>query len=283
MTWTVGYKKDLNSIVTYLLKSESESIQALSLFISGDAYRFPRSHNVIPLIKKENGEVKGTIIITSRGLIYPKLTSLTRNSTEEKKLLIKLIATINVRIHGVIGLKDDVDFLDSIIFRRIKGKNSYLLLKRESEDMFNPDNSHSIRIASIFDLNRLSPMEIEYQKEEVLLSPSDLNRAAIIENFKSKIVNNTIYFLTEKNLPLSKAGTSYRSKNYILIGGVFTWKKMRNRGLSAKLLKFLINDQLKKGYKGALFVKDANKSALHLYNKLGFESPKAYTINYYHR
>lgn len=283
MAWVIGEKKDLEKIISYLLENESECIQALSLYISNDTYKFPKKHNVITLINLYNNTISGIIIITSKGLIYPKFNQHTLYNENEKKQLIKLFAKINVRIHGVIGLDEDVNFMDSVIFRRIKGKNDYILMSRETHEKFKPMSGYKIRKASIFDLNRLAPLEIEYQKEEVLLSPKDLNRPATVENFRRKIISNDIYFLTENSFPLAKAGTSYRSKNYTLIGGVFTWKERRNSGLSTILLKHLLNEQLTKGYKGALFVKTENLAAIHLYEKLGFINPRSYTINYYYK
>lgn len=283
MSWRVADRPDLDKIIKYLLIDESISIQPLNLFIINGIYRFPRSHNTICLINDKSDSIDGFIAVTSKGLIYPSFSKETINSGSEKSTLIKLMATINVRIHGVVGLKEDVNFLDSIIFRRVKARNSYIHLKRESKDLFNIDKDLDIRLANIFDLHKLAPLEIEYQKEEVLISPKDLNRLATIENFKRKINNSDIYYINEKNLPISKAGTSYKSKNYTLVGGVFTWRKKRNLGLSTNVLKYLLNDQQKKGFKAALFVKSENKAAIHLYKKLGFTTPRDYSINYYHK
>lgn len=284
MPWKVADKRDLNDILSFLLTEESLAIQAISHFIDkkGNFY-YPGIHSVIPLVKVENFNINGAIIITSKGLLYPFFSIETLNSIAEKRELIKIIASINVVIHGVIGLEENVDYLDKIIFRRLRGTIHYLYMQRESNSLLNTQKDFNFKIASHHDLNKLAPLEIEYQKEEVILNPADMNRKATIENLRRKILNKNVYFHEENKFPLTKAGTSYRSLNYVLIGGVFTWKEKRNNGLSTELLKHLLNDQLKKGYKGALFVKSDNSAAIHIYEKIGFINPRPYQINYYHR
>lgn len=284
MPWKVADKNDLNSIISFLMKEESLSIQAISQFLDKRGnYYFPGLHKVIPVIKVENDKITGIIVITSKGLLYPLFTGETLNSIEEKRELIKIIATINVIIHGIIGLKKNVDYLDKIVYRRLRGKINYLYMQRESTTSLTTRDDFSFKAATINDLNKLAPLELEYQKEEVILNPADLNRKATIENLRRKILNKSVYFHEVNKLPLTKASTSYRSLNYVLIGGVFTWKEKRNNGLSTELLKHLLNDQLKKGYKGALFVKADNNAAIHIYEKIGFINPRPYQINYYLR
>lgn len=284
MPWIVADKKDLNNILSYLLADEPISIQSLSNFIDKNGkYYYPGLTKAIPIIKKENNSVAGIILITSKGLIYPHFSDDTIVNINEKRELIKIMATISVIIHGVIGLKEHVEFLDSVIFRRLRGKINYLFMHREGKTYYKLNESFHFKNANIKDLNKLVPLEIEYQKEEVILNPIDLNKKATIENLKYKIVNKNVYFHEINKFPLTKAGTTYRSSNYVLIGGVFTWKEKRNNGLSTELLKHLINNQLQRGYKAALFVKSENMAAIHIYKKLGFINPRPYQINYYHR
>ncbi len=282
MSWYISDSEDLTDIICFLEKDEWKHIQVLSEFCSKSGYIYPNKSNVLTIINKEANKVTGLIQITSKGLIYPIFLGSTLNCIQSKKELIKILATINFKIHGIIGLKDDVDFLDSIVFRRIRGINNYILLHRKSLTKFTSNPALIIKKADIKDLNKLVPLEFEYQIEEVLLKPEDLNRRATLENFKNKLKNDDIYFILDKNFPITKGGTTYKSSNYTLIGGVFTWKEKRNSGYSTILLKHLLNEQLQIGYKGALFVKDDNSAALHLYKKLGFIDPLKYKINYYY-
>lgn len=213
-------------------------------------------------------------------MIYPIFNKSDLYNPQDKEELIRLFARINIRIHGVIGLKEDVEFLDSILFRRIRGTIDYLLMHRESSDLFSTLDNGLYR-ATTKDLNSLLPLEYEYQIEEVLLNAHDLNKQATKENFRLKLRNNANYMYKVKDSVVSKASTSQKSFTYTLVGGVFTWKHLRNRGYSTTLLKFLINDQFSSGYKSALFVKTENLAAIHIYKKLGFIDPLPYKIHYY--
>lgn len=282
MTWFISESYDLQNIITFLLKDEWKHIQALSHFHKDRIYFSPGKNSVLTLAKKVNDNIESLIVITSRGLIYPVFNKESLSNIYEKIELIKLISSIKFKIHGVIGLKSDVDYFDSILFNRIRGINNYLILHRCSNGNFIINNDFNIKKATLHDLNSLVPLEYEYQKEEVLLSPGDFNIRATKDNFRIKLKNDDIYYIKGRNIPISKAGTTYKSINFTLIGGVFTWKKERNRGYGTELLKYLLNDQLSKGYNGTLFVKDNNDSALHLYKKLGFTEPLPYKINYYY-
>ena len=194
------------------------------------------------------------------------------------------MAKIKFTTHGVVGLSEDVNYFNSLISKRIRGINNYKILCRDSDEKLPEDSNLYIYKADMTDLKKLAELEYEYQIEEVLLKPGDLNRRAIYENFKKKLKKDDIYYLNDplRALPLSKGGTTFKSLNYTLIGGVYTRKEMRNNGFSRHLLSYLINDQLNKGYRSALFVKDSNRPALHLYKKLGFNDAHSYQINYYY-
>ncbi|MBN2617780.1 MAG: GNAT family N-acetyltransferase [Spirochaetales bacterium] len=282
MVWAIANKFDLAKIIDFLLINEWIHIQAISPFCSGYGYEFPTASSNIVLIKKNNGEVNGVIVISNKGLIYPVLEEETRLSTNEKKELIKLLTQINVRIHGVIGLKEDVDFIDQVLFKSIRGSLNYIILKHNKEIPIKDIIKIKVVKANPKDIEKLLPLELEYQKEEVILNISDLNRRAVKENFRNKLKVDDIYYISGKNIPLSKGGTSYKSHNYALIGGVFTWKPERNKGYSTQLLQYMITDLLHRGYISVLFVKKDNKPALHLYEKLNFITPLDYKINYYY-
>lgn len=281
MAWTISDKEDLVGIIQFLKQDEWQHVQALSFFYQRKKFIYPGKKDVIALINRRDDAINGIILISSKGLIYPILTHIIYNDTSNKNELIKVLATIQFRTHAIVGLKNDVEYMDSIIFKRIRAINNYLLLHREVTQIFDIISDNRIVKASLQDLNKLIPLENEYQIEEVLLSPKDLNKKGIYVNYKKKLLEDDIYFIENKNIPITKGGTTYKSINYTLLGGIYTWPNLRNRGYSTTLLKHILNEQLILGYKGALFVKENNEAALHLYKKLGFIEPLQYKIHYY--
>lgn len=279
MSWEIASDRELNKIVNYLNSIESEVIQIYSTFITNKGIKFPPKYEAIVLVENKGKDINGIILISKRGIIYPRFEERSQQAKDE---LIKLMATIKVTIHGVVGLKDDVTFFDSIIFRRIRQVNSYFYYTYKN-NYKNVTLENDIFKAKPKDYNSLLPLEIEYQREEVVVEESDLNKKAVGEALKRKLIDDDIYFIRDKNLIVSKAGTTFRSRNYVLLGGIFTWNPLRNRGLSTRVLNYLIMDQTKKGYTPALFVKVGNPGAIKLYLKVGFTNPVQYQINYYKR
>lgn len=282
MPWKIATNEDIDLIIEYLKKDEWLSVQILSLFIENNKITFPKETKIINLIKTNGIKLEGIISISSNGLIYPRIEKNLKTQSDKNEL-IKLLATIKFMTHGVVGLKEDVEFLDSVIFKPIRHINRYILMHRESVDYFDKTSSIDVLKASVKHHHSLLPLELEYQREEVIISEVDFNKKALSFNFKKKLQNNDIYFISNGKMPICKGGTTYKSLNYTLLGGIFTWANLRNRGLSTRLLKFLINDQLNIGFKCALFVREENHTAIHLYNKLGFIDNRKYQINYYKR
>ena len=281
MAWYISESNDLPLIVKFLLVEEWKCIQALSEIKINDKFFFPNKKDLIILKNVYNSKLLSLVFITSRGMIYPIFKNSIYKNLDFKDELIKKISTIKFHVHGVIGLSEDVNYFNKIISKRIRGINNYKLLYRNDEYIKNIDSKINVEKANTNNLTEIIELEYEYQKEEVLLKQTDLNKKAIFENFKNKLKHDDMYYIRENNRIISKGSTTYKSLNYTLIGGVFTLNKYRNKGYSSILLSFLINDQLNKGFKSALFVKDSNKPALHLYKKLGFKEPVSYQINYY--
>lgn len=279
MSWEIASDSDLNRIVKYLNSNESQVIQIYSSFLTNKGIKFPSKYEAIVLIDNLGCDINGIILISKRGIIYPRFED---RSQLVKDQLIKIMATIKVTIHGVVGLKEDVNFLDSIIFRRIRQVNNYYYYTHKNNHI-NITLENDIYKAKPKDYSSLLPLEIEYQREEVIVEESDLNKKAVGEALKRKLIDDDIYFIRDRNIIVSKAGTTFRSRNYVLLGGIFTWNPLRKKGLSTRLLNYLIMDQEKKGYTPALFVKVNNPGAIKLYSKVGFTNPVEYQINYYKR
>ncbi|MBP5465836.1 MAG: GNAT family N-acetyltransferase [Treponema sp.] len=82
--------------------------------------------------------------------------------------------------------------------------------------------------------------------------------------------------------PLAKAGTNAIASKVMQLGGVYTLRDERGRGLAAALTAFLAESAARKGFATVLFVNKKNAAAIAAYRRAGFtDSGKAYTIEYY--
>ena len=281
MSWKIWNNKDINVIIDFLSINEWKHVQPLSLFFKNGYSISPTKTDLIVFLKIINNRVVSAVFITNKGLIYPIFSS--KSKTEnDRAILIKLMGSIKLRLHGVVGLAEDVLFFDSVVFNRIKHKNNYTLMKHDYKNDFQLRNNQKIEKATIKDLDKLLPLEIAYQLEEVVINPANLNKRATRVNLKNKLEVSDIYYIEKDGSILSKAGTSHRGKNYVLVGGVFTNPKNREQGYSTSLMNYLIRSQGQKGYQVALFVNSNNIPAINLYKKLNFQYPEPYSIYYYH-
>jgi predicted GNAT family acetyltransferase len=283
MSWRILTPKDIPLIRDFLLLNEKIGIQVIDLILKNGVITFPETRDVIILIDEKFSLIHSIIVLTSRGLVYPifSLDYISTSDKNKKKSLESLIKNVNFPLHGAIGLQRNVKIYNDLITKGIKQVNSYVLLSREIESPVLDGNNSHIVLATENDLKKLAPLEFSYQKEEVIISIADFNKNAIIKNLKNKINKYNYYYFESQNQALSKGCITHRSFNYVLLGGIFTAYDYRNQGLATKMVSFIVNDQLKNGYKSALFVKKENSIAQRVYSKLNFKFPLDYSIYYY--
>lgn len=159
-----------------------------------------------------------------------------------------------------------------------KGGNLALNLTR-----FSPisQGGLTIRPAQAADLDRLLPLECEYQQEEVLASGMMLNVDALRASLGRSIIHGRTLVAELGTELAAKACINALGFSYAQIGGVFTRKHWRNHGIASALMKFMVQAILEEGMGLTLFVKRDNMPALRVYEKLGFHPRGAYSIVYY--
>ncbi|AEE17616.1 GNAT family N-acetyltransferase [Treponema brennaborense] len=79
----------------------------------------------------------------------------------------------------------------------------------------------------------------------------------------------------------AKASVSAVSAKCVQIGGVFTVPEHRNKGLAARLVRYIAENAARGGQQAVLFVKIGNGAARAAYAKAGFTECGSYTIAYY--
>ena len=85
------------------------------------------------------------------------------------------------------------------------------------------------------------------------------------------------------NEVISKVATNARGKNFYQIGGVFTKKEFRNKGIMFNLMIQFMNYIHSENKKATLFVNIHNEPAKKVYEKLGFILIGKYRISYFQK
>ena len=137
------------------------------------------------------------------------------------------------------------------------------------------------RLARPEDLDKLLPLECDYQREEVLTPGMVLYIDGARVSLEKAIKQQRIFLAEVGTEIVAKASVNASGWKYKQIGGVFTKKMWRNHGVASSLMNFLVQSILEEGRGLTLFVKRENLPALRVYGKLGFKPRCSYSIIYY--
>ena len=144
----------------------------------------------------------------------------------------------------------------------------------------------SLRMAGPEDEEALFPLHASYMAEEVLLAGRKLHEAferrQLRESLEKQVVVVAVREQGSGFRLVSKAGTNAIAARVMQLGGIYTVREERGRGLAAALTAFLAESAAQKGLATVLFVNRENAAAIAAYRAAGFQdSGKAYTIEYY--
>ncbi|TVR86464.1 MAG: GNAT family N-acetyltransferase [Spirochaetaceae bacterium] len=129
--------------------------------------------------------------------------------------------------------------------------------------------------------DRLLAMQIAYEEEEVVVDGRRVDPQATRFHLRDDLREQLVYFATHDGRAVAKAGTNARGFTYDQIGGVYTEPALRGHGISTALMQVLLNSITEYKKNAVLFVKKPNKSAIAVYDRLGFETRDSFVISYY--
>ncbi len=131
------------------------------------------------------------------------------------------------------------------------------------------------------DMEILHPLQKDYMKEEVAVPGRQITDAEVDISLRQILKNQLCFALTVDGDIVAKANTNAIGINKVQIGGVYTHPLYRRNGYAAALVTALSNRALRSGKQPVLFVKEKNKPAFSLYQKIGFKECGQYSIAYY--
>lgn len=135
--------------------------------------------------------------------------------------------------------------------------------------------------AATSDIKKLYPLEEAYQEEEVLPKGQKASFDVCFKILSKRIDANVLYAVKSGNNFIAKAAVNASGFFWNQIGGVYTVKNFRNKGIGAAVVFFLIEDCFKNKKKCALFVKLKNYAARKMYANIGFAEYCNFRISYF--
>lgn len=168
--------------------------------------------------------------------------------------------------------------------------NKYFLMARDGEAFHAQDAgggsglAKDLRVvqATAADYEILLPLELGYQREEVVPKSFDISDAALAAAFKHELEQSLTFALFDGGRPIAKARLAASGQRYCMLGGVYTIPSERKKGRAAFLVRQIIARSEAHGVNNfCLYAKQENAAALALYKSLGFVPRGEYMLVYY--
>jgi GNAT superfamily N-acetyltransferase len=291
VSWRTADQDDFTALREFLMDEEWRCVGFSSRLRERFTSRWTNTEFYALLIdenrKRGAPTVRQAVMLGQDGCVIPALDSARSFDIGRDGRLGLLFRRYRGRLHSIMGDGESVRKLEAFLGEPPFASVDYHLMIRDfarhppEYPPLRPDLD--IRTATPEDTARLYPLQKSYELEEVFLDSSRFDerrcRALLRKNLKKQLV-----VLAEKSgVPVAKAGTNARGYGVDQLGGIYTRRELRNRGIAAYLLEILL-DMIKHTKKGAcLFVKKDNPAAARLYAKLEFTVWDSFRISYYSR
>lgn len=296
MYWHKVSERDLPALLAFLLPLEKFCLSFTSRLISDGAFTLPHRREALIFAACTGGTVPpdsqqvlkpehiiAAVMVSSRGLILPVHQPGIRLPGEIIDALLAEFYRYSRKLYCLIGLAETVRQYEKFIREKIDTRILYHLMYRPVQtplprNIFTP--GLQIHFLTAKDVKKVYHLEEEYQHEEVLVHPERFSSAAHLVYFKRLVKEQEIFYATIHGAAVAKAGTNAIGKYHSQIGGVYTARTYRGRGIARSLLIRLLEEISSRDHGAVLFVRKTNKPAVHLYKKLGFHIIGEFQITY---
>lgn len=175
------------------------------------------------------------------------------------------------------------DFFYSHGFQKPKIINNYILMNRKSSVIPEKCNSNGLifKKCTENDAKFLLPLELAYQKEEVLTDSQKINPTVCSYSLMRRLKTQIVFSAVKNGKIVAKAGTNALSWNYAQLGGIYTLPEYRRQNIAFLTVRTLLAFLFSCRKNAVLFVNEKNTKALNLYKKLEFSEVCPYQIAYF--
>lgn len=278
MSWKRAAAKDLPALKDFLLREEWRCVPFTSRFRQNNGMLFSRRSDKRIFINRDGQAVIGALIVTTRGLFIPVLA-------EGEQTLFSNLKKMSSSLYSIMGTLPDVQAVAAYFPIHPEVTVDYFLmtLSRGNYQALCPVYTPGLEIreAALKDAERLFPLQAGYEIEEVIINPDHFHKKASFIVFKQALQKELITVAELNGTAVAKAGTNAQGFNTAQIGGVYTLKEERNKGIAFLVMSDLLERIFREKEMASLFVKKNNPAAISLYRKLGFTLRESYRICYY--
>ena len=275
MSWQQAGRRDLAALLEFLLPQEALFVSLTSRLRAG-----ARGFEVY-MDADHTGAVQGCFLHTSGGLLLPAFSTDSRD-TRELSLLLNSLRPI---VHSIMGVGRCVELIESCLTLPTTTRVEYFLmtLTAGSRHAVLPPDPPEVRVrrADPYDAEILFPLQKCYELEEVVITPEHFNEGQCMKGLRLSLREQLVYLAELQGVPVAKAATNARGYKVDQVGGVYTVPQERGKGLGKSVVSQLLKAVFSEKQEACLFVKKHNRSAIALYERLGFVPSTEYVISYY--
>jgi len=275
MSWRQAGRRDLHALLEFLLPEESLFVPFTSRLRSG-----ARGFEVY-LEEDHAGAVRAGFLYTSGGLLLPAFSGSGPSPSE----LAPVLGGLRPVVHSIMGVGRCVNAVEGGLPLPPTTRVEYFLMSLASGQRHPVLPSRPpglvVRMADGADADLLFPLQKGYELEEVVISPSHFSEGQCMRSLRLSLREQLVAIAEISGNPVGKAGTNARGYKVDQIGGVYTVPEERGRGIGAAVVSELLDRVFTEKRGACLFVKKHNRSAIALYERLGFVPVTDYVISYY--
>ena len=240
-----------------------------------------RQFNVM-VREERDGSVSGAILQNLNGLYYPVLGP---GKPEVEPEAVLNMARASRRLFSIMGRHEDVSALEDALQRPPVQYLDYHLMSQADPPPDVPlprlPRGLVIRRARRDEARRLFDIQKKYEIEEVLLPGNVFSPNSTLQQLRQTLEEQVVLVAEVEGAPIAKVNTNARGIFYDQVGGVFTERSYRSRGVATALMLRLCELIALDRKSATLFVKKTNGPALKMYANIGFAVESGFRISYY--
>lgn len=283
MAWVRVNDELLEPLMRFLGPLEAGCVSFTEKLVHRRRLELPPGREYTLIARLERGErVTGAIMQSQSGLYYPVLDPV---SPVVEADAVRRLSRSTRRIYSIMGRSDDVRALEDAFRRPPLQYLEYHLMAQSDPPPELPlprvPRELRIREASERDARSLFDIQKKYEIEEVLLPGNTFSPTAAMHHLKQTLRDQVVLVAELDGMPVGKANTNARGVFFDQIGGVFTERALRSRGIATALMLRLLERLASDSKNASLFVKKDNAPALRMYRNIGFAVEDEFRISYY--
>ena len=259
MKWKRTNKKELPLLLNFLLPRESQAVAVTSRLKLGDRASLPPRREASVFFCQGPAEILAAVLISSTGAVLPVLAP---GNALQPESLPRLAEPGVINEYHLMSLTRECFLQVEDRVLRVKGL--------------------AIKAAGLQDAERLYPLQKGYELEDVALSKDYFHERSCFLSLKRILRHQEVIMAELNGKAVAKVNTNARGFRVDQVGGMYTIKSERNRGIGFLILKELLKRIFQTKEIVSLFVRKNNPAAAALYRNLGFTVTDSYRISYYH-